>query len=78
MNKAIGMLMIVLLTFMLPTGTEAQTQKKGKGFDYKQHDHNNQKAKRWAKRRMKASDGDQVNLKCSARQSRRYARKSKG
>jgi len=55
----------------------AQGQSSTKGFNYSAHSKMNHKAGRWSKRRLKASGNDQVNLKCSVRKSRRYARHNK-
>jgi hypothetical protein len=53
----------------------AQTAKRG--FDYNSHAKMNKKAKRWGEKRNKATKGDMTNLKCSPRESRRYARKQR-
>ncbi len=68
-------LQIVLLSAFCLSFQLAIAQSSSKGYDYKGHQRTNAKAQKWGKHRMKASDGDQTNLKCSVRKSRRYARR---
>jgi len=67
---------VLILALIFGAGqVNAQTAKKG--FDYNSHAKMNKKAKRWGEKRNKASRGDMTNVKCSPRESRRYARKQK-
>ncbi len=73
--RAFILSIIMLLTFS--NAGMAQSTRSGRGFDYAAHNKMNKKAGAWSKRRMKACRGDMANLKCNARQSRRYARQQK-
>jgi hypothetical protein len=74
MKKLLGILTLFIL---LICSEQTQAQSGERGFDYKAHSRMNAKAGRWSKHRIKASHGDPVNLKCSVRKSRQYARKAK-
>jgi hypothetical protein len=67
--------LLILFVFML-SYQPSSAQTSAKGFDYKSHQKMNKKAARWGKHRMKASKGDQLNLKCSVRKSRQASRKN--
>ena len=67
---------VLILALIFAVGNVSAQSAKG-GFDYNSHAKMNKKAKRWGERRNKASKGDMTNLKCSPRQSRRYARKQR-
>jgi hypothetical protein len=68
---------IFMFAFLLFAVEPAIAQAPMKGFDYSAHQKLNKQAGRWGKRRVKASKGDHTNLKCSVKQTRRYARKSR-
>ncbi len=74
MKKFIQIILVVALSFSF---SNVYSQTSVKGYDYKSHHRTNKKAQKWGNNRMKASDGDQTNLKCSVRKSRRYARKNR-
>jgi hypothetical protein len=69
-------MIIALLAIFTPHEGMAQSKSNSKGFDYSSHAKMNKKAQRWKKRRMKAADGDQLNVQCSVRKSRRAARRA--
>lgn len=71
------LLIIALLAFFAPERGIAQSKSHAKGFDYSSHAKMNKKAQRWKKRRMKAADGNQINVQCSVRKSRKAARNNK-
>lgn len=68
--------LIMFLTLCTGFNTTS-AQSSGKGFDYSSHHRMNQRSQRWGEKRLKASNHDQVNLKCSVRQSRKYVRRKK-
>ncbi len=70
------LLLVALIWMMLPQEGAAQRKTSGGGFDYASHAKMNKKAQRWKKRRMKAADGDQLNVQCSVRKSRKAARRA--
>ncbi len=70
------LLQLFLVFACLLSFQPADAQTSSKGFDYQGHQKMNKKAARWSKHRMKASNGDQLNLKCSVRKSRRAARRN--
>jgi hypothetical protein len=68
----------LLIFFLLAAiALVAPAQSAQRGFDYNGHAKMNKQAKRWGERRVKASRNDQTNLKCSPRESRKYARKQR-
>jgi hypothetical protein len=77
MKYASYILFTVLMLLTFSNAGMAQSARSGRGFDYAAHHKTNMKAGAWSKRRMRACRGDMVNLKCNARQSRRYARAGK-
>lgn len=76
MKSIIRIFFLAAFLMLMPETSQAQTR--GKGFDYKAHKSQNAKAQKWAKRRVKASKGDQTNVQCSPRTTRRHARRAKG
>ena len=75
MKHLFRILAILILLGPSVTHVHAQHSSKSKGFDYAKHNQMNKKAGRWSKKRIKASDGDQTNVQCSVRKSRRHRRK---
>ena len=68
-------IVLLLATFTVPAQAQRSSKSKTNGFDYAGHSQLNKKASRWSKRRIKASDGDQTNVQCSVRKSKKHARK---
>jgi hypothetical protein len=77
MKNVTYILFTLLMLLAFSNAGTAQSTRGGRGFDYAAHNQMNKKAGAWSKRRMKACRGDMANLKCNARQSRRYARAGK-
>lgn len=71
------MVLFLLVVFSICQSAYASPQPPKKGFNYKAHKQMNQKANRWGVKRMKSAKFDMVNLKCTGKQSRKYARSQK-
>lgn len=75
MKKIWILLLLPLFLVLLPSESQAQTRK---GYMTSvERSKMNKKSSRWAKRRVRASKGDMTNIKCSPRQTRRAARRSR-
>lgn len=71
-NLIVSLIVVLFAVATMPAN--AQTRK-GR-MTQTERSHMNKKSQRWAKKRMRAAKGDLTNVKCTTRQSRRYARKS--
>ena len=69
------LLLLPLFLLVVPVDSQAQTRKGH--MTSKERVKMNKKSSRWAKRRIRASKGDLTNIKCSPRQTRRAARRSR-
>ncbi|MEZ4800617.1 MAG: hypothetical protein R2809_12765 [Flavobacteriales bacterium] len=70
------LIIFALLSFFLSAVPASAQTRKGH-MTQKERVQMNKKSQRWAKKRMKAAKGDLTNVKCTTRQSRRYARKAR-
>ncbi|MDZ4823362.1 MAG: hypothetical protein SH856_07870 [Flavobacteriales bacterium] len=77
MKTYIAIFLIAAFSFCNTMGAATPEPPK-KGFNYKAHKQMNKKANRWGKKRMKAANYNLLNIKCDAKDSRKYAKRQKG
>lgn len=70
------LIILTLLSFFL-SAVPAEAQSRKGHMSQKERVQMNKKSQRWAKKRMKAAKGDLTNIKCTTRQSKKYARKTR-